>query len=582
MNKYIKPLVLMAALGLTMASCLEEFTPTSSATQEQVNNADKSGLSNAVAAYMTTYSSSYYYDIGFSGFGIWRDVMTADCPIVDAGWDYFSYPGTCMWLGSNYELQYLIWKRYYALVQKANLVAEACDKESTDDRPHLANALAYRANAYFEMAQWYEFRHTGFATLDQVAESEGIIGLTVPIVTEKTTEAQSRNNPRTPFYTIYRFILDDLNSAEECLSGGIEPMSSMANANLAVIYGLKARVWLYLGTRFALHPEDLATVLEHEDDQDIEFAKLGVTTDRECFVKAAAYAREAINQGYTPITESQWFDPTTGFNTPTSSWMWAVIITTDNGLATSRTWSSFVSFMSPEPDYGLGAISVTNGGGAHMIDARLFSSISDGDWRRPTWIAPEDVANEEAFNSTYARGTNLGYSEWSRHAAYCGFKFHPNAGERNTSTTGNAISLPLMRVEEMYFIEAEATARTNGVEAGRQLLESFMNSFRMKAGSTYESTGVGLDGFIEDLLTQKRIEFWGEGLILWDFRRLETPIIRGYEGTNHPTTYRFNSLPGAVAPWSTLSLPNFERDYNRAVILNPDPSYQGNYSLWEE
>lgn len=578
MNKYIINLLLTGALMGSMTSCLDEVYPTSKATQEQVNKADKEGLSNAVCAYMTNYSTSYVYDIGFAGFGIWRDKMTADVPVYNTGYDYFSFPGYCLWLGGGWELQYLIWYRYYYLIQKANLVLLASDVENDPhDGVYAANALAYRANAYLEMAQWYEFRPTHMGNLDQEAQNLGIMGLTVPIVTETTTEMEARNNPRAPFYKMYRFILDDLDRAEQYMTGQT-PLPSATMAGLGVIYGLKARAWLYLGTRFALHSDDLNTALSHENDSDISFAPFGVSTPQQCFEKAADYARKAINQGYTPLTESQWFDPQTGFNTVNNSWLWAIVISPDNGLAKDRVWTSFVSFMSPEANYGLASLSYQ---GYNMIDARLFSSIPDADWRKTTWIAPSDQGNEKAFNSKYARGTSMSYNEWREYASYSGFKFHPNGGDRNTSANGNAVSIPLMRVEEMYLIEAEAVGRTSGEAAGRALLESFVNTHRYSNGS-YKSNGVGLEGFINDVFTQKRIEFWGEGLILWDYRRLEKEMTRGYVGTNFPELYRFNSQPNAVAPWSTLSLPQLERDYNPAVILNPDPSSGSNYTLWEE
>ncbi len=295
-------------------------------------------------------------------------------------------------------------------------------------------------------------------------------------------------------------------------------------------------------------------------------------------MNAATYARLAINQGYSPVTETQWFDPTTGFNSVNAAWMWAIIITTDNELATSYTWQSFVSYMCPEATYGVAS---SDYNAYRMIDVNLFKEIPDADWRKTTWIAPGDVADENAFNTKYARGTSMGFNEWKNYNAYCGMKFHPNGGDRNASTTGNAVSIPLMRVEEMYFIEAEATGRAYGDAAGRQLLETFMNTYRYKDGS-YKSTGAGLNGFIDDVFTQKRIEFWGEGLILWDYRRLERQILRGYTGTNWPTLYRYNSLPNAVAPWTTMCLPELERDYNSAILLNPDPSHGPYYSLWEE
>lgn len=578
MKRYIKQALLLLLGAPMLTSCLQEFMPTDNAIQEQVNKADKTSLAKAIPAYLNQYSSDEYYDIGFAGFFIWRDASTADLPIADPAYDYFTYVETCTWLGSNWQLQYTIWRRYYALIQKTNLVLEAVNPEEyPDDTDPAIQAYAYRANAYMELAQWYEYKHTGYAAFDDKAQADGIMGLTVPIVTENTSEMDSRNNPRVPFYTLYRFVQDDLTKAMNLLYGTPEPVSK-TSAGRGVVNGLLARFWLTVGTRFELHPEDLTEQLKHEDDSDIPYAKLGVSSAKECFEKAATYARAAINCGYTPLSEGQWFDPITGFNSVNGAWLWANIITSDNGLASSMTWQSWVSFMSPEAEYG---VAHPDYGATRMINSSLFEGIPNSDWRKATWVAPEDVASQSAYNSKYARGTNMDFTTWKRLKAYCGIKFHPANGDYATSTVGNAVSIPLMRVEEMYLIEAEAVGRAQGDGAGRQLLEAFVNGYRYTDGS-YKSTGAGMEGFIDDVFTQKRIEFWGEGLILWDYRRLEKAVTRGYPGTNFTSSHRYNSLPNAVAPWTTLCIPTTEKNYNPAVILNPDPSHGTVYQLWEE
>lgn len=578
MNRYIKQALIIAMATPFLTSCLQEFMPTDEAIQEQVNKADKTSLAKAIPAYLNTYDDDEYYDIGFAGFFLWRDASTADFPIVDPAYDYFTYVENCNYLGSNWQLQYTIWRRYYALVQKTNLVLGAVDVDKyPEDADPAVQAYAYRANAYMEMAQWYEYKLTGYAAFDDKARADGILGLTVPIVDENTTEVESRNNPRVPFYTLYRFVLSDLTNATELLHGTPEPVSKI-NAGRGVVNGLLARFWLTVGTRFERHPEDLATALAHEDDADIKYSKLGVTTARECFEKAAAYARAAINTGYTPLSEGQWFDPITGFNSVNGAWLWANIISTDNGLASSMVWQSWVSFMSPEAEYG---VAYPDYMATRMINSRLFDDMPTSDWRKATWIDPEDVANQSAYNNKYARGTSLPFETWKRLKAYSGIKFHPANGDYATSTVGNAVSIPLMRVEEMYLIEAEAVGRAQGEGAGRQLLEAFVNGYRYSDGS-YKSTGAGIEGFIDDVFTQKRIEFWGEGLILWDYRRLEKAVVRGYPGTNFDPSHRYNSLPNAVAPWSTLCIPQSEQNYNPAVILNPDPSHSTVYQLWTE
>lgn len=569
MNKYIKSIILATAVAPCLTGCLEEYTPTDVATKEQLEQADKSGIANAIAAYMTTFSTDNYYDVGFAGFGVWRDAMTADLPVAVNTYDYFTYFNYQNYLG-DYALQSLFWQRYYYLIQKSNQLLNVTDPESTDEneRAYMGNALAYRAMAYLDMARMYEYRPTGVARLDQEAESRGIYGLTVPIVTETTTEAESRNNPRVPFWHLYRFILNDLNRAETYLAD-TRTATSKIQACLGVVYGLKARFWLELASRFERHDQDLQTLIQNENNENLShLAQMGITSAKECYRNAAEYARLAINQGFTPVTETQWFDARTGFNTPNNSWMWCISISPDDPAASSATWQSFVSFMAPEATWG---IATSEYNGYRMIDARLFGTIPDNDWRKTTWIAPDDVADEDAFNTKYARGTSMSYNEWKSYGAYCGIKFHPNGGDRTTSANGNAVSIPLMRVEEMYLIEAEANAQVAGYGAGKQLLETFLNTYRYKDGS-YSCPANSLEELVEEIFAQRRIELWGEGLILWDYRRLEHPIVRGYPGTNHPQPYWFNSYPDAVAPWTTIYIPDSEKNYNQAVILNPDPS----------
>ena len=575
MKRIFKSIILPAFLLVSLTGCLKEYEPTAYATQDQVSKADKASLSRAVAAYMTTYTTDQYYDVGFAGFMIWRDAMSADLPIADAQYDYFSYYNYQNYLG-NYILQTTFWQRYYYLVQKANLVLGAVDGVTEADLVYEGNARTYRAMAYLDMSRMYEYRHTGVASLDAEAQSRGIYGLTVPLVTEKTAESAARNNPRVPFYHLYRFILDDLSKAETCLAS-THTAETKTSACLGVVYGMKARTWLELGSRFEKHPEDLNTAVQNEDNKDLEdIEKLGVTTAQQCFQRAASYARLAIQEGFTPMGESDWYNTTTGFNTPNSSWMWCITISPNDPAANACTWQSWVSFIVPEATWG---ISTPQYNGGRCIDAALFDQIPASDWRRKTWIAPADKGRLAAYTETYSSVTSMSYSEWAECKEYLGFKYHPASGDRTTSAVGNAVSIPLMRVEEMYLIEAEATAHASSVGAGVQLLNTFMNAYRYTDGS-YKCLAADLDSFTDEVFRQKRIELWGEGLILWDYRRLEKAIVRGYPGTNHPSIYWYNSYPNEVAPWTNIYIPDSERNFNKAVVLNPDPSQV--LPLWTE
>lgn len=595
MNKYIKFLSIAAVSSTMLTSCLEEVMPTDEATGAQAAESGIDALSAGMVAYLNNYSSDYYWDFGFRSYGVWRDASTSDMAVYNGGYDYFAYVGRCYSLGAD-ATPLNAFRRYYYLAAKANLVISAAGENvKSEDAPYVANAYAYRAWAYYEMSMWYEYFITGVASLDAQAEKDGIFGLTAPIVPPDMTDAEARKNPRAPFYTMYRFILSDLQKAQELLNqyGQIATNNNMLGK--AGVNGLLARVWLALGSRFDLNnpdnPDYLGIALQHESDTDIPYPPFGISTATECFAKAAQYAK-AAQTGYTPLSESQWFDPQTGFNTPTNAWIWAQTVDSNNGLASSLTWQSFPSYMCPEAEYG---VSTSTYNAYRCIDARMFSQIPDGDWRKLTWIDPADLipvgdtdeeiaTNLEAiFDAKYARGTLMNFQEWSAFAPYTSFKFHCGGGNRSESTVGNVMSYPLMRVEEMYLIEAEAVGRSQGEGAGRALLETFINSYRWNGKTPYKSETPGLDGLIEDIFLQKRIELWGEGLVLWDYRRLQMAMTRGYEGTNWPDRYRFNSNPNAVAPWSTASIPRSFKNSNSSIILNPNPSYvTAGYSEWSE
>jgi len=576
LNNKLTRFLLAGTAALAMTSCLEESFPTDQVTTGQLEQADKSGLSAAVSAYMTSWSNDDYWDIGFAGFNIWRDGMVGEIPIYDSTWDYFWYYNTQTWLG-NYQLQTIFWRRYYYLVQKANIVLGVADRTpGSPDAVSAGNALAYRAMAYMDMMRMYEYLPTGVSRIDDVARSRGIMGLTVPIVDEKTTEEESRNNPRAPRPAMVRFIMNDLNEAEELLS---ETHSCVKNeACLGVIYGLKARLWLELASRFQYDSEALSAQVSAESDEELSaYDKLMVTSARECYANAALYARKAINEGFTPTTADQWYSTSNGFNTPISSWMWCIIIAPDDSAANASLWQSWVSFMSPEANFGTTNLDYSKG---RMIDARLFATIEKSDWRRATWIAPEDAGKQSAFESTYADKTSMEFSEWSGFSGYVSFKFRPAGGERVSAATGNAVSIPLMRVEEMYLIEAEAKGWSEGVGAGKSALESFLNTYRFTDGS-YTCNAAGVEELTDEVFRQRRIELWGEGLMYFDYRRLVKPCIAGYPGTNHPTSYRYNSYEGYVAPWTNIYIPDSEHDFNAGVIMNPDPS-QAIPTLWTE
>ena len=564
--------ILAVALAVPMlSSCLDEEYPTNGMTKGQVEGSTSAleALNMGVVAQMLNMGSSYG-GAGFAGQMVALDAMTGQIPPAATGYDYFSAYSQGNYLGPTYAYSYDTWKLYCDIIAKANKVLAAGSdvKKSTDaGAAYVGNALAYRALAYFNMAQLYEYQTTGYPSLDNEAKADGVYGLTVPITTEATTKDESYHNPRVPFYRMYRFILTDLNRAESLLSGNTR--DGINEANTAVIYGLKARFWLTLASRFDNTPTDLDSISFHANDANCAtYDKLGITSARECYANASKYARLAEAQGFSPMSKDDWYK---GFNMSNSSWMFAVSISSDDmNSDTNWSWKNFTSFMSAETEFGVGSYLY---GSTRQIDRQLYEAMNPADWRRDTWIAPEDAGKADSASKYNTILTNANYAKLG---SYTGLKFKPSSNNMKDYTVGAAVSIPLMRVEEMYFIDAEATAHVSGLAAGQKILEDFMNNYRCTASdgtaTPYPCASSDLWNFTNEVIRQKRIEFWGEGLIYFDYKRLRIGIKTNYDGSNHPKVYRFNFSNGYVAPRMNLCITNSEIQYNSSIINNPDPS----------
>lgn len=545
---------------LALQGCIEEVQPTGYASADQVESSStaQEGLLRGLSAFMVkcnVYSSgSYALDNGYPSQMLTREALGQDMPVYKGGYDY-------LWFSDGSSLRYhpsFTYYYYYSLVNNANSIISALDTEgaSTSAKASAGVAYTYRAMAYLDLARMFEYKKTGFSIDDKATD---VLGLTVPIVTEKTSEEEAKNNPRAAFYTMYRFILTDLNKAEEYLSG--YSRTGKDQPDQSVVYGLKARTWLELASRFEESSTDLSTQLSHESDND-GYDALGISTSNDCYAKAAEYAQKAMS-GYTVGTKAEWYDAKTGFNTATNAWMWAAVLGTKEQLGSW--YYSWMGFMNSEASgFSMGRY----GGAYRCIDASLYKKIGASDWRKKTWVAPED-AGKASIPEGYA--TSIANSEWADLPEYANLKFHAGQGNLTNYQVGELCDIPLMRVEEMYFTYFEAIAHTQGVGAAKSALESFMNAYRYDDGS-YTCSASSVSDLTEEILLQKRIELWGEGVTFFDYKRLRHAITRTYEGSNYLSSHRLNSKAGYVAPWMNYYIPEEEKNSNPAIVLNPDPS----------
>jgi hypothetical protein len=459
-------------------------------------------------------------------------------------------------MGADYIYPAYFWDCYYAWIKLTNdLIAKAGEVTDETD-PMIVNVLgqayAYRAMCYLDLARLYEPKDNKLAPV-----GENIKGLTVPIVTENTTETDAKYNPRATREQMYDFIFSDLQMAEKYLNASD---NSYTNPTLGAVYGMYARAYVELGAA---------------DDK----------IDRSAYEKAYEYADLAIKtSGRTPLTWQQWMDPQTGFNSGNSnnSWIWGLTLSVEN----ASNIITNVAHLAPEAVWGYSVLSLPS------VNKALYERISYDDFRRMSWLDPDytwhpghenynpnngyqfagmddPMSGYEMYGITNAYQYFLNFT-----APYVNIKFRPASGQCVEYTEGNVADHVLMRVEEMYFLQIESALykRTGGgLDAAKKLLNEFMQRYRY---SSYDCSNITSEtAFIQEMMLQKRIEFWGEGILFFDYKRLNQGITRGYSGTNFPAVARFNT-DGRSPQWNIV-ITRGEYQANTALnqeLNNPDPT----------
>jgi len=132
---------------------------------------------------------------------------------------------------------------------------------------------------------------------------------------------------------------------------------------------------------------------------------------------------------------------------------------------------------------------------------------------------------------------------------------------------GSGISIgdvPHMRVGEMYLIEAEAKARIGGQDA--QAAQALFTLVKNRDASYTLSANTG-QALINEILTHRRIELWGEGFRFYDLKRLNQPLNRN--GGNHQLSLAVVfDIPAGDKQWEFL-IPQAELNTNPLVTQNP-------------
>lgn len=177
------------------------------------------------------------------------------------------------------------------------------------------------------------------------------------------------------------------------------------------------------------------------------------------------------------------------------------------------------------------------------IDKRLYDAISPTDYRKEVFNGSE--TKDYYYEAAKKLKRNI--------PPYANLKF-----KDPTLFEGDLLYI---RASLLYFIEAEALARTGQEEKAKQVLYNLVHARDI---SYQKSTQTGQE-LINEILLQKRIELWGEGYAWFDLKRNHLPLERDYAGSNH-TFGKFN-LP-ADSPKFVFQIPDFEVSNNPSIVQN--------------
>lgn len=451
----------------------------------QAGNNDPTAFLNGIWVWMVSSNISgndAHDDFSYMSVLHSTDMMSED--IAMAGFHWFTYDYGFDNRMSIYYRTSVDWMTFYTMISKANEIFGLYPEGgyTVAEKGLIGQAHAVRALSYYYLVQLYQncVKEDGSLNLD--APGVPLKHLAIEGYSEEEIDAaQGRNTVK----AVFAQIESDLNKAVENLQE--YSRKSKNEISLQVALGIQARYYLL--------------------SQQWE--------------KAEASAK-AAQKGFTIMDEKGLQD---GFmDISNSEWMWGF----DHNSESQTTYASFFSMISANaPGYaGLGY-------NTNLIDARLYSKMSDTDLRKAYWFnGPEGNPKADM------RGASFPYAP----------KKYGNDGKWT-------MDYVYMRAAEMVLIEAEALAHQGKNAEAATALKKLMS----QRDPSWNKTSVTVD----DVALQRRIELWGEGFAYFDLKRLNRGIDRNYEGNNHLAGYDF-AVPAQDPKW-TYQIPRKELQENTHI-----------------
>lgn len=550
-NQYILASAALTALALSACEDMDTTPNGGWVTEDQktevYNNDPDRGVSGINGAFMKMNAlmankssiGSAHNDFGYPSIMLFTDANGEDAVSTVIGYNWFSHEVRFTDRSISIYIQQMVWQDFYSYIDAANNVIVSFDPSSTvaDDMFNLAQGYFIRAFCYFQMAQMYQFTYVGHEDSP-----------CVPIVTDENRADYADNGgKRSTVKEVYDLVYSDIDIAIEKLAAALK-LGKVRSGNylvdLATAYGLRARVNL-VTRNWAAALSDANNAIANSTAKPATISDL-----------SAPYFSD-INEG---------------------DWMWGLDVAETDETVTSGivNWISMIGSL----NYGY-----ANYSGGFRISRKLFASIPDTDVRKGWWLnedgEAQHVAGSDTINhitGTLASGCEE-YFECKLSEAYAPFtnvKFAPYKSVAGTTT--NANDVPLMRIEEMYLIKAEAELMTGA--DGLATLTDFIKTYR---DPEYSYSGSNVH---EEIWRQRRVELWGEGMSWFDMMRLGVGIDRRNTGVEDLYVFKMEAndtkllwqIPETeVEANAALS----EADYN-PVTPTPSPVSDEEVSIEDE
>lgn len=544
MKNIYKALVLLAASAAMFSGCIKEtFPETDVATSDQVAKSPAALKASVDGLVAQTYQRYFFYgsaeqlEYDFSYAGILVTLGRLSCDFVvngpNVGYDWFgAYVGRQGFGYKSSSFQSKVpFMSLYKMIKSCNDIIGTLgldgEKLNDDQKQYLGVALAYRALMYYDVYCLYQPYAPNPGVSENYKIEENIVGLTGPIVLSSAEPATQYRTARAPKEAMAAQILSDLDKAEALFKVS-SPACGGRYPSLPVVYGLKARLYL-------------AQSLWNEA---AEYSKLAIETS-----------------GKTPMTSDMLHNPTTAFakHTADDSWMWYYNISGDSMGNLCNT----AGFLAGEADWGYNSLTQLG------VQNWLYDNMNYSDIRKSWFIDPDRTTyTADHYQWADAEGYFEAYP-FEDLPDYMCFKFRCKDGNWETYNVGGAIDFPIMRVEEMYLIYAEAEGMKKGGDPAA--LESFMTTYRdpeysyARRSARFGKGNYFVKNFQEEVYFQKRVELLGEGAGWFDAKRLGVGVHTNYDGSNIVYDVVKYNIEG-VSPFWNFTIPQSEIENNEYII----------------